>query len=154
MARQAEQVHIYLYRKNLKNSYEYAIFQRSENNLWWQGITGGVEEGENLEEAARREIFEEAGIAYKYPLYKLDNVSSLRTNLFDRETQDLWGRDIVVIPMYFFAMPYDGAIELSYEHTGFKWLPYKEAENLIYFHDQKTGLWELKERLKRGNLKR
>lgn len=154
MVRQAEQVHVYLYRKNIGNFYEYAIFQRSENELWWQGITGGVEEGESIEEAARREVSEEAGIQYEFPLYKLDNISCLPTYLFKDEVQEEWGRDVVLIPMYFFAMAYDGEIKLSYEHTDFKWLPYKEAEKLIYFHDQKIGLWELKERLLRGNLKR
>lgn len=154
MSRQAEQVHIYLYRKNLNNEDEFAIFQRSDNDLCWQGITGGVEEGESLEEAARREIFEESGITSDSPLYKLDCKSSLPDYLFDEETREIWGQDIVVIPMYFFAMAYDGEIKLSWEHNEFRWLSYEEGVELVYFHDQKTALWELKERLLRGNLVR
>ena len=34
-----------MYRKNLNGYYEFAIFQRADNELWWQGICGGVEEG-------------------------------------------------------------------------------------------------------------
>ena len=68
MSRQPKQVHIYLYKKNLNGCYEFAIFQRADNELWWQGICGGVEEGETIELGARREVFEEAGVSDKLPL--------------------------------------------------------------------------------------
>lgn len=152
MSRQPKQVHIYLYRKNLNGCYEFAIFQRADNELWWQGICGGVEDGETIESGARREISEEAGISDKLPLYRLDTESYLPAIIFHTQTQAIWGKDIVVIPMYFFAMPFDGIIKISHEHKEFRWLPYEEAEKLVYFHDQKTALWEVKERLLRGNL--
>lgn len=152
MSRQPQQVHIYLYRKISNGSYEFAIFQRVENELWWQGVCGGVEEGETIEAAARREIFEEAGISDHFPLYFLDTISYLPADIFHPKAQAIWGKDIVVIPMYFFAMPFEGKIKLSDEHNGFRWLPYEEAEKLVYFHDQKTALWEVKERLLRENL--
>lgn len=152
MSRQAKQIHIYLYRKNLDDIYEFAIFQRSDNELWWQGISGGVEEGETIEEAARREAFEEAGISVKLPLYRLESISYLPTYIFDAEIQDEWRKDIVVIPMYFFAIPFDGNIKLSYEHSDIIWLTYNKAHDLVYFDDQKTALWELNERLIRKML--
>ncbi len=152
MPRQPEQVHIYLYRKNSNGCYEFAIFQRADNNLWWQGICGGVEEGETIASAARRELFEEAGITEKLPLYRLDTMSYLPAYIFGKQIQEIWGKDIVVVPMHFFAMPFDGVIKISDEHKEFRWLSYEEAEKLVYFHDQKTALWEVKERLLRGNL--
>jgi len=152
MSRQPKQVHIYLYRKNLFGIDEFAIFQRADNELWWQGICGGLEDGETIETGARREIFEEAGISDKLPLYRLDTESYLPAYIFHKQTQEIWGKDTVVIPMYFFAMPFDGIIKISNEHKEFRWLPYKEAKELVYFHDQKTALWEVKERLIRGNL--
>ena len=63
-----------------------------------------------------------------------------------------WGPDVVVCPMYFFAIQFDGEIILSEEHLKVRWLEYEEAEALVYFHDQKTALWELDQRLSRGNL--
>lgn len=150
MSRQPQQVHIYLYRKNIAGEYEFSVFQRSDNEIWWQGICGGVEEGETIEESARREIYEEAGIKENLPLYRLDTESYLPSNIF--LTQTNWDNDIVVVPMYFFAMPFNGAIVISDEHTEVRWCTYEEAEKLIFFHDQKTALWELKERLSRGNL--
>ncbi len=154
MSRQPKQVHIYLYRKNLNGYHEFAVFQRSDNELWWQGICGGVEEGETIEAGAIREVFEEAGISDNLPLYRLETISYLPTKIFKKKTQAIWGADIVVIPMYFFAMPFDGKIKISDEHKEFRWLPYEKAEKLIYFHDQKTALWEVKERLRRGILSR
>ena len=55
-------------------------------------------------------------------------------------------------PGTFFAMPCDGDITLSSEHTEIVWLPYEEAERRVMFHDQKNALYELCERLRRGNL--
>ncbi len=152
MARQPRQVHVFLYRKNPNGEYEYALFQRSENPLWWQGVCGGVEAGETDEEAARRETREEAGVLSDAPLRRLTTVSYLPVYLFSAETQARWGRDVVVIPMTFFAMAYDGPVTLSEEHTGFGWHAYEAAEALVYFHDQKVALWELDERLRRGSL--
>ena len=54
--------------------------------------------------------------------------------------------------MYFFAMPYDGQIVLSAEHTEMRWAAYQPAYELVYWHDQKNALWELNQRLLRGNL--
>lgn len=150
MARMPLQVHIYLYRKNKHDQYEYALFQRSENSLWWQGVSGGVEDGETPVAAALREMGEEAGVMEEVPLYPLESISYLPVFLFDDEVQRAWGREKIVIPMYFFAAPYGGEIRISSEHTAFKWLTFEKAYDLVYFHDQKTALWELKERLNRG----
>ena len=61
MARQPVQIHVYLYReKDGRN--EYAIFQRADDTFCWQGISGGLEDGETEEQAARRELFEETGL--------------------------------------------------------------------------------------------
>lgn len=152
MSRQPVNVHVQLYRKNNKGEYEYAIFQRADNPLWWQGVSGGLEEGESPEEAALRESFEEAGTLKDSTIYPLETVSYLPKNLFS--SLDLWSEDIIVLPMYFFALPVDidFIISLSNEHTAVRWLEYYEAEALTYFHDQKTALWELNERLLKEKL--
>ena len=150
MARKPENTHIYLYRKNSKNEYEYAIFQRADNLEWWQGVCGGVEDGETAEQAALREAHEEAGTPLQTQIYRLDTISYLPSDIFSQHK--LWGKDVVVIPMFFFAIYFDGDIKLSREHKEVRWLPYNEAKNLVYFHDQKTALWELNQRLIRDNL--
>ncbi|MEA5038499.1 MAG: NUDIX domain-containing protein [Clostridiaceae bacterium] len=151
MARQPKQVHIFLFRQK-GNEYEYAIFQRADMPFCWQGICGGLEDSETIEEGARRETFEEAGIKEILPLYQLESISYLPDNIFSDTTRLIWGRGVVVVPMYFFAMPFDGQINLSDEHTDIKWLSYEEAYNFIYYKDQQIALYELNEKLLRSNL--
>lgn len=150
--RQPQNIHVYLYRRGENGIYEYAIFQRSDNPAYWQGISGGVEEGETPAQAARREAYEEAGVPSGLPLYPLDTVSCIPADLFAEHR--IWGKDVVVCPMYFFAMPYEGDIVLSSEHLAVQWLPFENGYSLVYWHDQKTALWELNQRLLRGNLQR
>ncbi|HPJ01476.1 MAG TPA: NUDIX domain-containing protein [Candidatus Limiplasma sp.] len=148
--RQPQNIHVYPYRKNSEGLYEYAVFRRADDPKCWQGISGGVESGETAEQAARREAYEEAGIAQSVPLYRLDSISFLSADLFAEHR--VWGPDVVVCPMYFFAMPYNGPIVLSAEHTQMCWAEYQSAFALVYWHDQKNALWELNQRLLRGNL--
>ena len=149
MARQPKQVHIFLFRKD-QDGYKYAIFQREDMPFCWQGICGGVEDDETIEEGARREIFEEAGIDQNLPLYSLESISYLPDSIFSDEARLRWGKNIVVVPMYFFAMPYNGQVKLSEEHTDIKWLSYDDAYALIYYNDQKIALYELNEKLLRN----
>lgn len=151
MARQPKQVHIFLFRPS-ESGYEYALFQRSDSKFCWQGICGGVEDNETAEEGAWREIFEEAGISEHLPLYPLESISYLPDNIFSKDERALWGNHIVVIPMYFFAMPFNGQIKLSEEHTDIKWLSYEDAYDLIYYQDQQIALYELNEKLRRNLL--
>lgn len=147
--RQPQNIHVYLYRK-VRDEVEYAIFQRADDPKCWQGVSGGVEEGETVEQGALRELFEEAGVSEKVPLYPLDTASSLPSTIFSMHEQ--WGRDVVVCPLIFFAAPYEGEITLSHEHLEVRWCNFQAAYDLVYWHDQKTALWELDERLRRGNL--
>lgn len=151
MARQPKQAHIFLYRKT-EEGYQYALFQRADMPECWQGICGGLEDAETLEEGARREIYEEAGISGSFPLYQLESISYLPDDVFSEKAREQWGSGVVVVPMFFFAMPFDGEIVLSHEHTEVRWLPYEEAYRKIYFQDQKIALYELNERLLRNLL--
>lgn len=151
MARQPKQVHIFLFRSGEKG-FEYALFQRSDSPFCWQGICGGLEGDETLEEGARREIFEEAGIRDCLPLLRLESISYLPDHVFSDSERAVWGEQMVVIPMYFFAMPFSGEVQLSDEHTAIKWLPYDSAYSLICYQDQQIALYELHEKLSRGLL--
>ena len=147
--RQPVQVHIWLYRR-CGDEYEYAIFGRADMPECFQGICGGAEDDETPEVAARREIREEAGIAGDFPLHRLTTMSFIPDSEFSERARRHWGRDVVVVPMYFFAAPYDGEITLSHEHRSVKWLDYETAHDAVYFHDQKNALYELNERLMRN----
>ena len=150
--RQPFNVHIFLYHMNQQGIWEYAMFQRADNPQIWQGIAGGLEDDETFEEAAIREVSEEAGIELTAPLYKLDTISFLPSHVFPEHF--IWDSDVVVCPMVHFAVAYDGDITLSEEHLDVQWRTFDIAYNIMYWHDQKTALWEMNQRLLRGKLKR
>ena len=154
MGRQPQQVHIYPYRTTPEGKKEYAVFQRSDDPACRQGVCGGIENNETLEDGARREVLEEAGITAPLPLYRSDSLSFLPANIFHTRRQRARGGDVVVVPMYFFAMPFDGTIKLSKKHLACRWLDFESAHSLVYYADQKIALWELNERRRRGNLER
>lgn len=151
MARAPYNVHVFLYRINENGDKEYAMFRRSDYDIW-QGICGGGEDGEAILESALREAYEEAGLPQNSILHRLDTISYIPATEFKASKH--WGKDVVVIPMYYFATLYDGNIILSSEHSEYKWCDFHEAMNLMYWNDQKNALWELNERLERGILVR
>ena len=145
MARAPFQVLIYHYRGIREERFEYAVFRRADEGFW-QGISGGGEDGESPLEAARREAFEEAGLAPDRDFLQLDTVDSIPVTFY--KDSDLWGDDVYVVPQYCFGVRADDqAIRLSQEHTEYCWLPYEEARFRVKYDGNKTALWELDRRL-------
>lgn len=129
---------------------EFAIFRRRSRaaEAWWQGVTGGAEGDETPEEAARREMHEEAEIPSTLPLIRLDSVASIPVSFF--RDRDLWGPDTYVVPQHAFGVELrDHAIVLSDEHAEFRWVSHAEAARLLRWDNNKTALWELHERVRR-----
>lgn len=146
MSRAPFEVLVFLYARTPGANYEYALLRRADAGHW-QGVAGGGEEGETPLEAARREAFEEAGIASDSLFLKLDAVESIRVTEFS--DSHLWGDQVYVIPQYCFgAEVTDRCLLLSHEHTEYRWLPYDEALSLLTFDGNRTALWELNQRLK------
>lgn len=130
------------YRK-MDNKIEYAILKRKDMDVW-QGVAGGGEEGESVIESAKREINEEIGISVKDNIIPLDTVSSIPVYHFKQK----WAKDVFVIKEYAFGVEVlDEQIELSDEHTEFKWCTYETAMKLLNWDSNKTALWELNERV-------
>ena len=110
-----------------------------EKGGYWQPVTGSVEEGESLAQAALRESDEETGIAG-------DLVETGYT--FDFHS---YGKDHreTVFGLRASATS-DGApppVVLSHEHQAFQWCSFEEALSLIRWDSNKTGLRALAERL-------
>lgn len=47
----------------------------------------------------------------------------------------------------------DTFLQLSHEHTEYKWLTYAEAQTVLRYDSNKTALWELNRRIALGMLK-
>jgi dATP pyrophosphohydrolase len=131
---------------------EYAIFRRADDGCW-QGVSGGVEEGEDLVTAARRETAEEAGLAGGSPVYKLDMVGGVARTDFAASRH--WPGGLYIVALHYFAMDVTAEpapVVLSREHSEFRWAPYREASATLSYDDDKTALWELDTRLLTADL--
>lgn len=137
-----------------------AIPYRLENNLpqfcvlhradidQWQFIAGGGEDNETPMEAAKREIFEEAGIETD-KVIQLTSMSYIPTNIFSSQQLKHWPVDTFVIPEHSFYFIINKNIQLSHEHCEFLWLTYEEAQKFLHWDSNKTALYELKCRLEK-----
>jgi dATP pyrophosphohydrolase len=148
MARAPFQVLIFPYIEHEQGVIEYAIFRRSDGD-YWQALAGGGEEGETPEEAARREIKEEAGIVGNHDIISLDSKASVP--VIGVTGEYTWGDDVFVIPEYPFGVRVKcRELRLSKEHIGYKWVGYEEAMSMLKWDSNKNALWELNERLTRS----
>lgn len=146
MTRAAFNVLVYLYRRISQGDLEYALLKRADAGFW-QGVSGGGEDDETPLEAARRETYEETGFSPESPFLRLDTVEPIRVTEFGNSY--LWGEDVYVIPQYCFGvLAQDVEITLSREHTAYRWLSYRDADELLKFDGNKTALWELDKRLR------
>jgi len=123
---------------------EFAILKRSDTD-YWQFVAGGGEDDETPEQAAQRETKEETSLVST--LTSLDSFSTVPRSYF--AAADSWSPDILVIPQHCFAIDAGGRdIELSREHTEFRWVQFEEASRLLKWDSNRNALWELNERLK------
>ena len=145
MTRAPFNVAVYPYRR-VGDDFYYALLKRSDAG-YWQGVAGGGEDDETPLEAAKREASEEAGILPDALFLQLDTVESIRVTEFG--CSHLWGEDVYVIPQYWFGVLVQHVkLTLSREHTGYQWLAFKEAHDLVRYDGDKTALWELDRRLR------
>jgi dATP pyrophosphohydrolase len=152
MPRAPLQVLVLPFRRCANGRIEYAILRRRDHvDACWQGVAGGAEQGESALEAAQREMMEEAGIPRSSPLISLDTRTSVPASEFHE--RDLWGPDVYVVTEHAFGVCLDErqTISLSNEHTEYRWVSYDEAKKLFKWDSNRTALWELNERLARGN---
>lgn len=95
-----------------------------ERSGYWQPVCGGVENGEDLIEAALREVSEETGIE------KVEFVIDLEYTFTYKETKN----DILMDMQDFcFAVEIENIfdIQLSDEHEEFRWCSYREAKTYL-----------------------
>ena len=145
MSRAAFQVLVLPFRHNQGGQPEYAIFRRRDKG-YWQFIAGGGENNEKPVETARREAFEEAGIIPDSEYIMLDSRNTVPVAGVTGEFT--WGKDVYVIPEYTFGVKPDSEdINLSREHTEYRWVSYQDAVAMLQWDSNKNALWELNARI-------
>ena len=136
MTRTSSKVLVIPYWRGASGPVEYAVFRKGEH--YWQGIAGGVEAGESLLDAARREAMEEGGISADSDFSAPDAVSAFRFE--DR-----------LITQYAFAVELKHRdIRLSEEHSEYRWLNYDDAWRTLRWEGDRAALTELNARLTSG----
>ncbi len=144
--RQPIQVAIYCV-KIRKNLPLYLMLKR----IWvggdfWQGVTGGVENNETLKTATLRELNEETGYKPK-ELMKIDYIYKFPPpkdmfKLYDKHY------DFITEHSYLALIDSDKDPILDpEEHYKFKWCPFEEAMNLLFWEGNKTALTHCNELL-------
>ncbi len=134
------QILVIPYRMDTGGEPQYALFKRSDMDCW-QFIAGGGEDDETALEAAKRESFEEAGIAPECEFTRLQTESMIPASVFSGHN---WPKGVIEIPEFCFAVQlFDPSLTLSDEHLEFKWVAFEEALNLLKFESNRKGLSEL-----------
>ncbi|MGC3963336.1 MAG: dihydroneopterin triphosphate diphosphatase [Rhodocyclaceae bacterium] len=107
---------------------EILLLERAAHPGYWQSVTGSQEEGETLEETARRELFEETGI-------RVEAAQIERWPLANRfEILPLWrhryapGVTHNLEHVFSVCVPQGAEVTIAPgEHRAFRWLPWREA---------------------------
>lgn len=95
----------------------------------WDFPKGNIEEGENEQETVRREILEETGIR------RMRFVDGFRHTV--RYFYRWKGQGIFKIVVYYLVHTPQKQVRLSFEHTGYEWLPCEAALARLSFSNSK-----------------
>jgi lipoyl(octanoyl) transferase len=109
---------------------------RAGSAPFWQPVTGGVEPGETVEEAARRELFEETG--YRAELVDLDlDQSFLIDPSFTAEGRAVFADEKAFAAAVDSSQPF--RIDAA-EHSEARWVPFDEASEMLRWSDDRMAV--------------
>jgi len=117
--------------KAVDSRWEYLLLHRLVNRGdFWQGVTGGVEEGEEVHEAARRELTEETGLV-PAEIQKIDYAYSFPVT---DNWRHLYAEGVAEIVEYVFVA-YVGGQQMptidNREHDKWEWCSCDQALQLL-----------------------
>ena len=129
---------------------EILLIRRAAHRIFpglWQCVTGGIEPGERVPDAAMREVREETGLsaADVEAFYDLDQVAPF----YDE------GVDAVVVSAIFAArVRPDATPRVSWEHDGIRWVPADQAVRLTVWPSYAASIRRVREHLLDPELER
>ena len=124
--RQPIQVLVYVVRRHQGGDWQYLLLRRvPDRGRFWQGITGGAEEGENLLQAATRELAEETQLT---PL-TLEKADFHYSFPMEERWRHLYKPGTEAITEYVFiaSVGHQDEPVLSPEHDGYEWCEFEQA---------------------------
>jgi len=151
MARAPFQVLVLPWRSTAGGDREFAVFRRADGDgTMWQALSGGGEDNETPQDAARREMQEEAGLDSSTTLLALSCRADIPTASW--KGRQAWADHLDVIPEHAFAVEVSPGAELrlSDEHAEMRWLEFEPARALLTYESNRAALAELRGRLTDG----
>ena len=136
-----KQVDSYIYR-NTDAGPVYLMLKRNTGKYYehlWQGVAGKIEKGETAWQAAVRELKEETG---KKPvkMFVADHIASFYDTSKDR---------IQMVPIFGIEVE-NSEVQLSKEHSEYKWVSFEEALTLLTWKGQEEGLRTVHDEIMNG----
>ncbi len=122
------------------DDWEYLLLKRIENiGGFWQGVTGAPEKGEDILDAAKRELLEETSYI---PNFVFQTDFSYKILVEEKFNKD-YPEGVTEIPEHVFVarinQPDLPSID-SQEHEDWKWCSFDEAFELLKWEDNKKAL--------------
>jgi dATP pyrophosphohydrolase len=133
MSTRTTQVEVIIF-KIINNEILFLLLKRNpQKGNFWQPVTGGVENEENLIQAVNRELYEETSITQYLRI--IDDVYYFEFNT------DECG----ILKEYVFGVEVTSntEVKISYEHTEYKWCRLEEALDLIKYDSNKIAMEKL-----------
>lgn len=100
----------------------------------WDFPKGAVEKGETLEQAAKREIFEETGIRVNSFIHGFKK----EIEYYYRRQNNLAHKRVI----FFLARTEESRVRISFEHSGYDWLTFDQLLRRLTFENAKNVLRE------------
>jgi bis(5'-nucleosidyl)-tetraphosphatase len=110
----------------------------------WGSPKGHIENNESIEETALREIREETGLT---DIHFLEGFKEHNHYFYSSQQQRIFKTVTFLL-----AETQTKDIRISWEHTGFAWLPYPEVLEKVTFKDEKTLFQKAHQFISRKNL--
>jgi len=130
---------VIFYKSDKKIEYLLLYYQSGH----WDFPKGNIEKGEKLEETVKREIKEETGIG------DIGLIPGFKETI--EYFYKLKGQSIFKIVVFYLAQTQTKEVKISWEHIGYKWLPYQEAIAQLTFKNAKEILKKANEFLFQNN---
>jgi 8-oxo-dGTP pyrophosphatase MutT (NUDIX family) len=111
---------------------------------YWDFPKGHIEKGEKIEETVKREVREETGLK---DLKFIEGFKKWIKYFFYFQ-----GKKIFKIVTFLLAETKTKKVKISFEHIGYKWLPYQKALEKLTFDSAKEILKKANEFISRKNL--